>query len=287
MKRFFLSFILICLTSQLAYAEPMIISYPRPPEDNDARAAYALRIIGLAMKKTEEDFGFWKVQFSADGMERPRMESTVEKGDIAQVLMLPGSDDYDKRFTLIPIPIDKGLIGFRISLVHRDNRNLFAKTTTLDALKKPFGCLARTWQITKVFDYNRLNVRKTDKYKDLFNLVQNKRCDYFSRGVGELLSEFGYWSQSHPDIAIEPHILLRTPLAFYLYVSKSKPKIAKRLEVGLQRALEDGSFEKLFQDEFNSAIMSLRIMGRRVITLDQAKPHSNAPYADTRLWFRP
>ncbi|MDV7338006.1 hypothetical protein RYZ26_00265 [Terasakiella sp. A23] len=201
--------------------------------------------------------------------------------------MLPGSDEYDKRFTLIPIPIDKGLIGFRISLIHRENRNLFANTTTLDALKKPFACLARSWNITKVFEHNKLNVRKSDKYKDLFKLLQNKRCEYFSRGVGELLSEFGYWSQIHPDIAIEPHILLRTPMAMYLYVSKSRPDIAKRLNEGLKRALKDDTFEKLFQDEFSSDILALRLMGRPVINLEAIKPHANAPVGNYGLWFRP
>ncbi|MDV7338005.1 hypothetical protein RYZ26_00260 [Terasakiella sp. A23] len=83
MKRILLSLALVCLSLSSASAEPIVVTYPHPPEESDARAAYAVRVIGLALQKTEEDFGFWKVQFSADPMERPRMESTVEQGKIA------------------------------------------------------------------------------------------------------------------------------------------------------------------------------------------------------------
>ncbi|NVJ92772.1 MAG: hypothetical protein HWE34_14010 [Methylocystaceae bacterium] len=270
-----------------AFSQNTSVVYPHPPVMPDERANYALEVIKLALFETQDDYGPWTVGYSVDPMERPRMEAEVEKGVVAQVIMLPGSNAHDQRYILVPIPIDKGLIGYRVSLIHRNNRTLFQRAASLNDVKNAKACLARSWNITKVFEDNGLNVVKSDKFSDLFKLLHNHRCDYFSRGVGEIQSELAFWSNTYRDMAIDPYVLLRTPMAFYLYVSKSHPELAKRLEVGMHRALVDGRFDDLFDREFKSNIDALKMRGRKVIELKMRQAHEKAPLNDPHLWFHP
>ena len=98
----------------------------------------------------------------------PVWKPRLKKGVVAQVIMLPGSNAHDQRYILVPIPIDKGLIGYRVSLIHRNNRTLFQRATSLNDVKNAKACLARSWNITKVFEDNGLHVVKSDKFSDLF-----------------------------------------------------------------------------------------------------------------------
>jgi ABC-type amino acid transport substrate-binding protein len=287
MTKFSLIFSIFFYMGTSAFSQSTDVVYPHPPVLPDERANYAIEVIKLALFETQDDYGAWTVHYSADPMERPRMEAAVEKGVLAQVIMLPGSNAYDERFILVPIPIDKGLIGYRVSLIHRSNRTLFQRVASLSDVKNAKACLARSWNITKVFEDNGLQVVKSDKFSDLFKLLHNNRCDYFSRGVGEIQGELAFWSNTYRDIAIDPYVLLRTPMAFYLYVSKSHPELAKRLEVGMRRALEDGRFDELFHREFKSNIDALKMRGRKVIELKMRQAHKKAPLGDPHLWFHP
>ena len=279
------SLVLIMTTSALASSTEVV--FPRPPVEIDARASYAQSVIELALSKTTEEYGEAHFRYSDTPMERKRMELSVEQGDFANVLMVPGSNDFDERYILVPIPIDRGLLGYRVSLIHKESRNRFEGVKTLEALRRNRACLGEHWKITRIFEHNDLPVITDPQFKSLFRLLNHQRCEYFSRGIGEIIVEIDHWTREYPDLAVEPHVVLRTPQAFYLYVSRKHPQVAERLLMGLERAIEDKSFHALFQKRFSGDFETLGLSRRTTINLTPLEVHTKAPLDRPELWYRP
>lgn len=282
-KGIFLGALMGFACSITAFAHEAV--YPQTFVHNDPRGLYAKAVIELALSKTQDEFGPAAFQFSKRPMERKRMEIEVERGINANVIMLPGNNGYDARFILVPIPIDKGLLGVRIGFVNRAMPDVLKGIASLADLKRLKACLGTNWNITEIFEFNQLPVQKSYKYEDLFHLIDKQRCDYFSRGVNEVFAEYNEMSGKYPNILIDRNLILRTPIAFYLYVSKLYPALAERLHRGLEMAYVDGSFDALFLEKMGDVIDKIRLQERTVVTLDSPIRHDAAPVANKRYWL--
>jgi len=259
--------------------------YPRPPIEADARSAYALKMIRLALAKTAQDFGDAEVHYSPHPLERSEAEQALATGAV-DLYMLPGDNTYDARYIHIPIPIDRGLLGTRVGFIHREDRNLLNAVRRLEDLKAHSICSGTHWRISKTLDFNGLAVHHEARYEDLFKALNARDCTYFTRGIAETLPELGHWSERYPDLALEPYVYLKTPLAFYLYTSTNNRTLARRLEIGLWRAFEDGSFQRAFMEEFDVILRTIRLSTRQSLTLKSPEPHKNAPSRYSSFWYK-
>ena len=74
-----------------------------------------------------------------------------------------------------------------------------------------------------------------------------------------------------------------------LYLNKEHPELAGRLELGLIRALNDGSYEQLFQQLLSEAIQNLNLGSRRYLNIDN--PYLPESIKELKpiesLWFQP
>ena len=68
-------------------------------------------------------------------------------------------------------------------------------------------------------------------------------------------------------IAIENNLLLYYPLPNFFFVNKSRPLLAQRLQLGLERLIASGEFDRIFERFFLPLILELRLAERTVIDL--------------------
>ena len=93
---------------------------------------------------------------------------------------------------------------------------------------------------------SKIDFNNTDKSVDsIFKMLKLGRIDYFHRGLNEIWGEL---STHKETLKIADNVMLFYPLPVYFFVTKSRPELAKKLEKGINLALEDGSFKTLFQD---------------------------------------
>ncbi len=122
-------------------------------------------------------------------------------------------------------------------------------------------------------------------YEALFNMLHKRRFDCFLRSVIEIEDEL----TQHPDLAIEPHLVFRYPLALLFFVSPRYPELAKRIELGLQRARQSGDYERIFEAGFGSTIRRLQL--ERRVMLELSNPDlptgSRAMMQDPSLIYAP
>ena len=103
-------------------------------------------------------------------------------------------------------------------------------------------------------------------------MLKQNRIDYLSRSALEIYDE----ENAFPDLnlKVESSLVIQYPAAYYFYVKRSNTQLARDLKVGLERAIADGSFEKIFDRYFSEKIKRLNLPNRRIIKIplpDDAK----------------
>jgi len=192
----------------------------------------------------------------------------LEKRDgLVDLLWNMTSDDRESRVKAIEIPLLKNLNSYKVFLVHTENNDNLMRVRSIEELAKFRAGLGTSWPDTEVFERNKLPVVKTSNYELLFAMLTSKRFDYFPRGLHEIWGEVALHTDQ--DIVVEPYLMLHYPAPYYFFVRKSNVALAERIEVGLLRAIEDGSFDRLFMSipSFKRGVEELERSDRRVIEL--------------------
>jgi len=273
-----------------AAADPQgghVVTYPRALSDTDVREAFYREVLAQALNRTVAAYGPAELRDARVAMSRARLVEELERGETVNVAALPTSTDYESKFWTIRIPIDRGLLGYRVSLIRGADQPRFAAVRTLDDLKALRAGLGADWAITKVFEANGLPVEKSGGYEALFGMLAAGRFDYFSRGVTEIMPEYQGRRAAMPELAIEQTQLIYAPLPIYFFVTKGQQSLAARLHTGLEGMVEDGSLDRMVRQHFAEAIGTLKLSQRNVVRIDNPHLPPGVPLARKELWFDP
>lgn len=172
--------------------------------------------------------------------------------------------------TAIDIPADGGLLGLRIPCVNVMHADRFAAVQSIDDLKPYLAVQGLGWGDAKVLAQNGLPTYEvgSDVY---LNLLSQGRVDYLPRGILSLEEECGPRA-SRSDIAqidIDDHLIITYPNAFVFVVNSQNDKLKHALRHGFERAIADGSHQKLLQNVMLSSWMRrhVRLKDRRLLVL--------------------
>jgi hypothetical protein len=118
-------------------------------------------------------------------------------------------------------------------------------------------------------------------------MLDGGRFDAFPRGVSEPYDELPRYPNL--KLAVEKNLLLIYRMPFYLFVKNGNNVLAKDLETGLNLAIADGSFEKLFlaNKTVQDVIEKTNIANRRVIHLENPTLSKETPLDRAELWIDP
>jgi hypothetical protein len=199
-----------------------------------------------------------------------RVSKLLEGGELSVHWFLQTAE-RDKRFLRVNIPLSFGLIGQRLLLVKKGQSAAYAKVKTLadlQAINKRAG-MAQGWFDVMVWKENKLPVyEQIGDWQVLFKLVAagNRNVDYFPRGAVEILDD----ATAHPDLEIQPNLLLSYERDFVFYVSPHYPQLRNQIEKALQAALASGLQRRLFDQLLFPKVKELNLNKRTVINLNSA-----------------
>jgi hypothetical protein len=284
MKRGLAASALLWILSNSAAWAADVVKPPRPP--NFARYAYHYELLDKVLEKTIEEFGPYTHEPYTEAMTTARLVREAVRGELINVVALDiGNDTANHDMIPIPDPIDKGLLGLRVALIVQENA---AKIDALDSLEKLRSVTVgrgSDWGDVRIFEYNRVPLVTSPHYEPLFEMLSRGRFDLFPRGVTEAPQELVMFRERHPNLAIARHLLIRYPYAQFFYVSKTEPRLAERLKLGLGKMRRDGSFDAHFGKHFAAPLAELRLAERIVIELDNPFIPSWVPIERKELWF--
>lgn len=212
------------------------------------------------------------------------------KGRLVDVYWMGTDDIREKNLLYIPVPLDRGLLGFRRFIIHKDMVETLDKVQTFEQLKKLLACQGRDWPDAKIMRNAGLRVTEANNVDNLYQQVVARRCDYFPRGFLEAELEMNANSETYPELTYYNQLLLYYPFTSYFFVSPKNTALAKWIHDGLEMMIESGEFKKYMQEHPYTAkafsASELHQM-KRLIRINNSMIDSTTNRYDARYWFQP
>lgn len=247
-----------------AAGAPWVVTYPSSGAVGDKRGDYYVSLLKLALDKADGNF---EVQSSTNPSVATRAFVSMATGRGIDVIWAPTTIQLEHDYLPVRIPLDKGILGWRIFLIGESDRGLFEGIRSVKQLKALPAGQVREWVDTDILRGNGFPVVAATRYENLFTMLAAQRFRYLPRGVGEIYDEAR--NHGHLGLTVEPHLALHYPMCTYFFVAKQNTELAQRIELGLRRANKDGSFEQLFQQFYGQALQAAKLDGRLVFTLER------------------
>ncbi|MBB2487382.1 hypothetical protein H5407_19270 [Mitsuaria sp. WAJ17] len=279
------SLLLSLLAPGVLLAQPVTrVVYPEHEVFHDPQLPYILDVLRLALSHGPNAY---EVHASGTAMTQGRGLRELEFGrsDI-NLLWSMTSRAREKTLLTVRIPLDRGILGWRLLLVRADDLERFARIRSLDALRKLQAGQMHDWPDTEILRHNGLPVGTASMYEKLFRMLARSRIDYFPRSVMEIEDELQRYGRPL-DLVIAPRLMLRYPTANYFFVSPRFPQLAEDLRLGLEKAIAERSLQALFAQHFRALLQRMDIMHRQVLRLDNPLLPPETPLQRPELWADP
>lgn len=260
MRRILLISLMLIVTPSV-YSTDDIVVWNRTYEK-----AALLEIIQMAATLSEPEFGPFTLRRSRP-IEQGRAFISLADGELLNVMVAGISSEREILGLPIYIPLDRGLLGFRVCLQHEDSRSLENITSLTDFTDNRIVVgVGSHWPDRKILESNGLKVMHSPVYEQLFPMLNKGRFDCFLRSMHEVDSEL----VTHQDLnlAVDDFISIIYPQADFAFVSVKYPRIHQRLQLGLKRAIEQGLFSEHFEKHYAATLERHNLYGRKLIILD-------------------
>lgn len=275
------------LTPSPAAADaPTIVRYPiakgRPVEVQQASLPY--QALKLALAKAP---GRYTLRPATITMQQGRQQMALAKDrDTIDVAWFGARESLEDRLKPVYIPIFKGLLGWRIPLIHRDMQARFDRVTDVADLRALTAIQGLGWPDTAILRHSGITVM-TARYDLLPRILATKRVDWFPRSVIEIWAEKRRWADAHPALAIADDVLVVYRFAALFFVAPGDDTLHAAIRTGLERAHADGSFDRLFRSHPNvkAALTRGNLGARKRIDLPNPLLSDRLRAVPDKYWF--
>jgi hypothetical protein len=273
-------YLLVLVTSFARSDEPLTIHH-RPTEYH----IYYNDIIRLALEKTKAEYGEYKMVAVSHEFNTLRALSDVSLNVYGNMLIELGFDEdlnNSGNLTYINIPLDGGILGYRVCFVSPAQKQNVAKAKSLDDLKKFTVAQGVGWVDTKILRANGFKVIEVPIYNNIFKMITSNRVDLFCRGINQIKFEMEYFNNIK-GLDFDRSFVLVYDLPRFFYIHKDNILAKNRIEKGLQMAFEDGSLRALWEKYNRESIDYAGLSNRKVYYLNN--PLLNALKPTYRQFF--
>ena len=276
-----------------AMAAPAVLVYPRSESSTDTQYIYDYELLRQALEATIPTHGPYELKPSTVPMNQARAGDEIASGSgLANIFARSTAAEHELRFLPVRIPIDKGLISYRVFLVRDDMQDRFGDVRTLNDLRAYSVGSFTTWADTSILRAAGFKVVTGDSYEGLFRMLVARRFDFFSRSADEAYREYDERRGLLPEMKVEQNLLLYFPTTRYFFVRRDADgeQLAARIEDGLNLMVQAGSFDAHFLRYKGPLIARAKLKARRVFRVDNPfmSPQTRALFKmRPELWYDP
>lgn len=258
------------------------VRHPPIQSADDHRAEYPVAVLRLALEKAGVDA---HIVPSGVPMEQARAMRALASGRLIDVMWTVSTPERERLLRPVRVPIDRGLIGWRVLAVRRDAVARFAAVREIGDLAPLVGAQGHDWPDLAILQANGLHTLASPSYASLFELLERGRIDYVARGAGEAVPEIA--ERPDRDLVVEPRLVLHYPSALYFFVRPGNETLAEHLDRGLRRAIEDGSLGALFEQAYGADLARLDLASRHRLDLVNPQLPPQTPLSHPGWWYAP
>jgi ABC-type amino acid transport substrate-binding protein len=260
---------------------PRPLVHPAAESEGDLRGAYPLNVLRMALQKSGHGGRLAPYPVRAT---QERVLRLIESGEL-DVGWSMASADRERRLGMVPFPVDRGLLGWRLLLARRSELGRFSMVEQLSDLEGLRVAQGHDWPDRVILAENGLPTTAAVGYDSLFAMLDLRRVDYLARAGSEAERE----RKERPslDLAVVPGLVLHYRTALVFYVRRDDPALRDALTSGLAAMLADGSLDRLFREAYGEDLALLASPPRRVIALRNPIAAAGLETAPDDAWWSP
>lgn len=233
-----------------------------------ARQSYETALLQACLNATNDEYGAVKVRVDNTDYPSADDEANIFTCGIDILVTVAGNVKFkDKQKLVIPQPLTKGLLGYRLLLVRDEFLTKFAQINKPQELQALTIGIPQTWADADLFRHNRYKVLEQGTLDDLFLLLIDGTFDYVALGVNEIEEIFHHRAVPIGGISIEPSLMLYYPFPLVFYVNPNNPVLAQRIKKGLEVIALNGKHEALFSRHHGDVVQRLNLRNRNIFAL--------------------
>ncbi|GAA5178152.1 transporter substrate-binding domain-containing protein [Niveibacterium umoris] len=262
------------------------IRFPGGDSPDDKRWDFVLEILALALEKAPDRAGPDRIIRLPAQMQARRI-AELRAGELEVAVAVDSRDLRKQGVIVIPTPLQRGLLGWRLLMIRPESAPRFASVTSLEQLRPLQLGFIRTFADYPIMRANGLNLVDAGDYSGAFRMLAAGRMDYLSRGVAEIFWELDVQKRNGvTPLQIEPALALHYRADWYFIVNPTRADLAERVTRGLGKAIQDGSYDRSFQRHFAQILASANFERRRIIELSNPDLEQDDS-VPTSWWWQP
>jgi hypothetical protein len=247
---------------------------------------YRWKLLQLALDHTKASDGPFRLEPYDDKgeMTQGRTMVLLEHGDL-DVLTFGSNAEREAKLRPVRVDILRGMLGYRVMMIRDGDQSRFAgldEETFRNNITLGFNS---QWADLEILRSNGYKVVTTPGYDNLFAMLAAGRFDAFPRGLNEIDMELEAQRKHYPVLAEEKSLALYMDYPVYYWVRKDNTVLADRIARGLQLAMTDGSFKRLFQTYYSKEINDIQHDHRKVFRLKNPLLPPDTQATDTSWWW--
>lgn len=270
----FICVLLIC--SPLLFLWHHTSSNPQPTvikfwngNKTSSRQAYERDVLEAVLDVTRKGYG-----------EIPLVEDLTDypsPADEAAIFRLKGFDIFgtvagnpklaEEDKIIIPHPMMKGLLGYRLLITRSTDQERFATITTATELQQQRLGIPLGWADAALFRHNGYPVEEKGTFDELFTRLRDHQFDYVSFGANEVEGVYQDRAATVGGLHVDEHLLLYYPFPLVFYVNPEKTELARRIDQGMQIIINNGQLDEIFQRHYGNLVERLQLKDRQLISL--------------------
>ena len=261
------AFTLLSALFTLSLSAQTTFTYVAGESANDPRYAYDQALLKLALEKTVEKYGPYTLQPSKLGSNQKRNETDAIENTFPNFfLKLSYSSELAKQLDYIPIPADRGIVGYRVCFTSEEIKRQLQEVQTIEQFKKFDMLQGIGWSDVAILKAAGFTVKTGTNYDGMFKMVAVNRVDLFPRGANEMLGEWNLHKDTK-GLTYDESLALYYPLPRFFFTNRQNKEAAKRVQEGLEIAFEDGSFQALWREHYQDSVDMIKLDQRKIFRI--------------------
>ena len=270
-----LYFLLTFAVSNTSWAQCSLGLSVKPNED-DAQFYYPIELLEATLAITEDVYPACKVVKHSALSEKRRVQALIQESEV-DIIWLPARTQVSEQILPIKKPIRLGLLGWRVLVVNKQNKDDINLATSISELNRYRAGFGKHWSDLPVMLKNFDNVIVHTNLDALYYMLEYQRFDFFSRAIFEVKNEMSALDPSLINLSDADQLLLHYPNYSYFFVKANNPALAERIEMGLARLNKNGEWRRLFARYYAPVLKQMGFNKRRLIELSAPEPQKRHP----------
>lgn len=262
------------------------VSILASPYVEDATHHYFVELLRFVIEKSQPEYSPLGINIIKENNVTHEITLHFIRDNLIDLSWAGTSNKLEEELLPIKIPLLKGLLGNRLSIIHKKNLTKF-QNITKEQLQNLVACQGNDWGDTDILEANKFSVIRVERFDLMFKMLNRDRCDYFPRAIFEGYNELKVAQKLYPDLMIFDDLILHYKFPLYFFVNKENTQLAEQLTFGLEKAIEDGSFlEFMKNNELTSSLFPLsKWKDKKVFNLPNPFLPKSTPFDNKSLWI--